>query len=86
MGLQITKNNYDRWAWQQRAATDFPFRNSKYQTARDLMQVRRINFKNYSEQDKKRDWILMPRYIIAYHLHCVHTSTLTWFGLDWIGQ
>ena len=45
MVLQITKNNYDRWAWQRRAVTDFHIRNSNCQSACDPIQVRRINFK-----------------------------------------
>jgi len=52
MGLQITKNKYNRWAWQRSAVTDFHIRNSKFQAARDPIQVGRVNFKNYSERDK----------------------------------
>ena len=63
MGLQITKDNYDRWAWQRRAVTDFPIHNSKFQAARDPIRVGRVN---YSEQDKNVTGFSTPGYIIAY--------------------
>ena len=69
MGLQITKKNYNRWAWQRIAVTDFHFDNSKFQVACDPIQVGRVNFKKTI-----CDWILTPGYIIAYHL-AIYTIT-----------
>jgi len=50
MSLQITKNNYDRWVWQGRAVTDFHTHNSKFQIARDPIQVGHVNLKKKTRQ------------------------------------
>ena len=57
MGLQITKDNYDRWAWQQRAVINFHFHNSKFQAAQDPIQVGHVNFKTILNETKKCDWL-----------------------------